>query len=266
MAISNNTLKLLDIGVKGVFGTMVTLIVAVYGLRLQQLSEAHTQAAQKSQEVVNLEAQQKDLDVKIAEDMFQALSKAYFTGPESPSANGDIQRRLLLLHLVALNFQDVPIQLRPLFEDLDAQLKRPEERQALRAIAQDVARRQAFRLTLGGIYNSGPLQVTPGMQIPITELDPTTFVVIDSVSRDSVRAHIKSGLALAGEVGPFDVGYFDWPITDNTKLGDYRLSITLAGDGDGPAKIRIIVFDSHLAPDRFDIKELGRQLYENVHS
>jgi len=266
MAISNTTLKLLDIGVKGVFGTLVTLVVAVTGLRLQQLSEAHAQAAQKSQAVVALETQQKDLDVKIAEDMFQSLTNTYFTGPASPSANGDIQRRLLLLHLVALNFQDVPIQLRPLFEDLAAQLKRPEDQQALREIAQDVARRQAFRLTLGGIYNSGPLEVTPGMQIPITALDPTTVVLIDAVSRDSVKAHIKSGLALAGSVGPFDVGYFDWPITDNTKLGDYRLSITLAGDGSQPAKIRIIVFDSHLAPDRFDIKEWGRQLYENVHS
>jgi hypothetical protein len=35
----------------------------------------------------------------------------------------------------------------------------------------------------------------------------------------------------------------------------------LVSNGDRPAKVRIIVFDSHLAPDRFDIKALPRQLY-----
>ena len=40
----------------------------------------------------------------------------------------------------------------------------------------------------------------------------------------------------------------------------------LVSDGERPAKVLIIVFDSHLAPDRFDIKERGGQLYQNVHS
>jgi len=260
MSLSDNTLKLLDIGVKGIFGTLVTVLITLYGLRLQTQSAARTQAEQKSQEIVSLETQQKDLDVKIAEDMFQALTTAYFKTPPTQAGDEDIQRRLLLLHLV------VPIQLRPLFEDLDARLKRDEDRRALREIAQDVARRQAFRLTLGGIYNSGPLAVSAGMKIQISALDPTTYVWVDAVSRESVKAHIESGLALAGSVGPFDVSYFDWPITDNTKLQDYRLSITLVEGGEPQAKIRIIVFESHLAPDRFDIKELGRQLRESDRS
>src|SRR6516225_1004817 len=142
MSLSDNTLKLLDIGVKGIFGTLVTVLITLYGLRLQTQSAARTQAEQKSQEIVSLETQQKDLDVKIAEDMFQALTTAYFKTPPTQAGDEDIQRRLLLLHLVALNFQDVPIQLRPLFEDLDARLKRDEDRRALREIAQDVARRQ----------------------------------------------------------------------------------------------------------------------------
>jgi hypothetical protein len=262
---TNNTLKLIDIGVKGIFGTLVTVLVAFYGLRLQTESAARTQAEQKSQEIVSLETQQKDLDVKIAQDMFQSLTKSYLTDPPIPG-DADIQRRLLFLHLVALNFQDVPVQLRPLFEDMDARLKRTEDRRTLRDIAQDIARRQAFRLTLGGIYNSGSLAVSAQMKIPITALDPTTYVVVDEVKPESVRAHIESGLALAGTVGPFSVGYFDWPITDNTKLGDYRLSITLVENPGQQPNIRIIVFDSQLAPDRFDIKELGRELRDNVHS
>src|SRR5260370_13108301 len=105
---SDNTLKLLDIVVKGLFGTLLTVLVTFYGLRLQTQSAARTQAEQRSQEIVSLETQQKDLDVKIAQDMFKSLTDAYLNSPAKPG-DEDIQRRLLFLHLVALNFQDVPI-------------------------------------------------------------------------------------------------------------------------------------------------------------
>ena len=167
---------------------------------------------------------------------------------------------------MALNFQDVPVQLRPLFEDIDKQLLRNEDRLALRKIAQDVAERQAFRLTIGGTYNSGSIDVKKGDQIRITALDPTTYVQIESVQTEYIEASIVSGLALAGTVGPFAVGYFTWPITDNTKLQNSRLSVMLLQGGSQQAKIRIIVFDSDLAPDRFDIKELGKKLREKNYS
>jgi hypothetical protein len=271
MAMTDNSLKLLDIIVKGVLGTVVTVLVTLYGLQMQRQSEAQNRAQQlaqeqlsfnqqKTQEIVNLETQQKDLDVKIAEDMFQSLTTSYFQSSGASLSNSNVKRRLLLLGLVALNFQDVPVQLRPLFEDLDKQLTREDDRLALRNIALDVADRQAFRLTIGGIYNSGGITVTKGQKINITALDPTTFVQIDTVKPEYIEAHIVSGLALAGSVGPFRVGYFAWPITDNTKLQDNRLSVLLLQGGDQQAKIRIVVFDSDLAPDRFDIKELGRKL------
>jgi hypothetical protein len=171
-----------------------------------------------------------------------------------------------LLGLVALNFQDVPVQLRPLFEDIDKDLSRNEDRIALRNIAQDVAERQAFRLTIGGTYNSGSIEVKKGDKLYISALDPTTYVQIDSVQPEFIEARIVSGLALAGTVGPFRVGYFSWPITDNTKLQDNRLSVLLLQGGDTAARIRIVVFDSDLAPDRFDIKELGRKLREKDYS
>jgi hypothetical protein len=271
MVMTDNSLKLLDIIVKGVLGTVVTVLVTLYGLQMQRHSEAQNRAQQlaqeqqsfnqqKAQEIVNLETQQKDLDVKIAEDMFQSLTTSYFQSSGTSLTSSDVKRRLLLLGLVALNFQDVPVQLRPLFEDLDKQLTREDDRLALRNIALDVADRQAFRLTIGGIYNSGSITVTKGQKIYMTALDPTTFVQIDTVKPEYIEAHIVSGLALAGSVGPFRVGYFAWPITDNTKLQDNRLSVLLLQGGDQQAKIRIVVFDSDLAPDRFDIKELGRKL------
>jgi hypothetical protein len=277
VAISDNSLKLLDIIVKGVFGTLVTVLVTFYGVQMQRHSEAQSLAQQqtqaqlnfnqqRAQEIVSLETQQKDLDVKVAEDMLQSLMTSYFQSSTKALSGDEFRRRLLQLQLVALNFQDVPVQLRPLFEDMDRQLTREQDRNALRQIAIDVAGRQSFRLTLGGIFNSGPITVKKGAAIRIAALDSTTVVTIDAVTPDYVSAEISSGLALAGTVGPFQVGYFDWPITDNTKLQNYRLSVTLLQGGSQQAIIRIIVFDSDLAPDRFDIKELGKNLRQKDYS
>jgi len=61
----------------------------------------------------------------------------------------------------------------------------------------------------------------------------------------------------------FGVDYFDMPLVDNTKLGDKRISV-LQLDNDGKkAIIRVITFDSYLAADRFDIKEMTKD-YEQT--
>jgi hypothetical protein len=266
MAMSDSSLKLLDIIVKGVLGAVVTILVTLYGLHMQRQSERQTSLQQKAQGIIDLESKQKDLDVQIAVDMFQSLIGTYVQASGSKFDEVELRRRLLLLRLVALNFQDVPIQLRPLFEDLDKQLTQDQDKQALRDIALEVASRQAFRLTIGGIFNSGPIPVTKDQKIPITELGPTTFVIIDAVSAESIQAHIESGLALAGTVGPFTVNYFAWPITDNTKLQQYRLAVMLLAGGERQATIRIIAFDSELAADRFDIKELAAILRQKDYS
>jgi hypothetical protein len=58
-------------------------------------------------------------------------------------------------------------------------------------------------------------------------------------------------------LGPFKVTYFDTPLVDNTKLGEYRVSLVLLDSGEKVAKVCFIAFPKHLAADRFDIKELS---------
>ena len=190
--------------------------------------------------------------------MFSTLTSNYFSKEAASADREQLSRQILLLSLVALNFQDVPIQLRPLFEDLDRQLTQPEDKRRLREVAQEVATRQAFRLTVGGGYNSGPRTVKSGDVLEIPELLAT--VTVESVGKDSIRAYIDSKFAAAGRVGPFNVGYFVWPITDNTKLGELRVCVLLLNTAGQQATIRVIGFGSELAADRFDIKELSRAL------
>ena len=170
---------------------------------------------------------------------------------------------MLLLRLVALNFLDAPVHLKPLFEDLDYQLTTAKEKTALRNIAQEVAHRQAYRLTVRSgndedevSYDSGPQQVKPGQTLHIP--DVLTSVHIESVSVDGIRAKIVSEPIDNRAVGPFLVTYFDAPLVDNTKLGDNRIALLLDDSGAEGSKIRVIVFPNYRAADRIDIKELAR--------
>jgi hypothetical protein len=258
MALSDTSIKLLDIAVKGGLGIVLTLLATLYGYKLHDQREKELDASKRVQAIVDLTSKQKDLDVQLAVQMFSTLTSNYFQKDASPADTQQLRRQILLLRLVALNFQDVPIQLRPLFEDLDGQLTRAEDRRQLREVAQEVATRQAFRLTVGGGYNSGPRTVKSGDVLEIPELLAT--VTIETVGKDSIRAFIDSKFAAAGRVGPFNVGFFVWPITDNTKLGELRVCVLLLNTDGLQATIRVIGFGSELAADRFDIKELSRAL------
>ena len=77
------------------------------------------------------------------------------------------RQQLVLLRLVALNFEDVPLDLKPLYEDLDQRLSNPADRQSLRGIAREVSLRQAFRMTANDAYDSGPREVGPGDSLSI---------------------------------------------------------------------------------------------------
>ena len=259
MAFSDTTIKLLDIAVKGGLGIVLTVLATLYGYMLHDQREKEAEQSKRIQAIVDLTSKQKDLDVQLAVQMFSTLTSNYFSKDVATADRQQLTRQILLLSLVALNFQDVPDPAAPAVRGPRPAAdrgRRTSER--LREVAQEVATRQAFRLTVGGGYNSGPRTVKSGDVIEIPELLAT--VTIEAVEKESVRAVIDSKFAAAGRVGPFNVGYFVWPITDNTKLGELRVCVLLLDTAPGQATIRVIAFGSELAADRFDIKELSRGL------
>jgi len=171
---------------------------------------------------------------------------------------------MLLLRLIALNFQDSPINLKPLFEELDRRMTVAAEKEALQQIAQEVARRQAFRLTFQNGARYDPPRVKKGDSIPLADM--AAIIKIEEVSKDMIRASLISEATPEKlTLGPFSVNYFDMPLIDNTKLRDRRISLMQLENDGTTAKVRVIVFDSYLAPDRFDVKEMSQTLQDNVH-
>jgi hypothetical protein len=256
MALTDNGIKLLDIGVKGALGAVLAGAVAYYGNLLQDQRARVQEENRQVQATIELTSRQKDLDVDLGMRLFGTLMTYYFDKDKPAERSEAVRQQLLLLRLVALNFQDVPIHLRPLFEDLDSQLTTDEDKQALRAIAQEVAGRQAYRMTIEGGYDSGPRAVQGGDELSIPEL--LTTIKIGSVSPAGVSATISSSMIGDRQIGPFTVTYFDSPLVDNTKLGEYRVALILQRITADKATVRFVAFPKHLAADRFDIKDLSR--------
>jgi len=189
---------------------------------------------------------QKETEVELTAKMFGLLMERYLKQDALPA-------RLLTLRLLALNFADVPMNLRPIFQDLEKHLSGAKEKQQLRQIAREVARRQAFRLAAESGGRQELEGVQQGSEVPIQN---TPFLLrVISVDDDGVEVELIEG---ERRIGPFTTTYYDWPLVDNTKFGEQRLALMLLAGSGGKANLRVIHFPSSLAPDRIDLKELGR--------
>jgi hypothetical protein len=256
MQLTDNGIKLLDILVKGGFGSLIIAGVAYYGNSLQVQRQQQEEDSRQLQSSIALISHQKELDVDIGVRLLTTLMDSYFQQKQAGGAPTSPRQQMLLLRLVALNFEDVPIRLKPLFEDLDERLSTPADKQTLRGIAREVAQRQAFRMTTRDAYDSGPREVSAGDSVSVPEMLLT--VKIGEVGAAGVSAVVTSSVGGGRTVGPFEVTWFDQPLVDNTLLGDNRVALVLLAAGAKSATVRIIAFPKHLADDRFDIKEMSR--------
>ena len=250
--------------------TIITLLVAAIagavsfiGYRMEDNRAALAEHNKAITAIRDSWVKQKELDLDLGVKMFQTLLTNFLQGGTSLGKKETIRKQILLLKLTSLNFQDTPINLRPLFEELDTQISDSNGKEALRTIAMDVARRQAFRLTFQNGWDTGEKSVKPGEELPLRE-DLPFKIRVNGIKNDEINVSL---IPLDPNRNPLDfsVDYFAMPIIDNTKLGIYRVSVMRVFNDPGNKsmpRIRIIVFDSYLAPDRFDIKEKTHD-YEN---
>ncbi|MBC2711370.1 MAG: hypothetical protein HGJ94_10355 [Desulfosarcina sp.] len=271
--------KVIDLVVKGLGTALIGGIVGFYGhgiqkeqnlarIRYEEYRDAITNRTERLTTLVEVISKQKDLDVNISMRMFETMFARYFERDDSTNESEKIREQILLLRLIALNFQDVPINLKPLFEELNNHLrlrKNPEDRgfiRNLRSISKEVANRQAFRVTFETGFDTGVIEVKSGDKKELKGIDLS--LEIGEIRNESVELTIIKGKR---KIGPFSVGYFDLPIIDNILIGDeFRASVMLIDTDEGiaKAKVRMVAFQSDLASDRFDVKEMARNLIRDT--
>ena len=119
MPMSEGVWKALDIVVKGIGATVIAAGITFYGIRAESAREEIAEANTRVTSLIEFASKQKDLDVNVGLRMFETLMSNYLRKGGSGERAPQVRDKLLLLRMMALNFQDVPINLKPLFEDLD---------------------------------------------------------------------------------------------------------------------------------------------------
>ena len=261
-------LKIWELAVRGGVGAFVTLLVGLFGyfgnLRLveiqQQLKDAELRQAQiiSTTQIVN---SQKELETNIATKLWGDLTREFFPKEGKRESRQVLEEQMFRLRLTALNFQDIAINLKPFFEHLDERLESDDDKTRLRTYAQQIARRQAYRLVFEGGLEFGEITFTKDKSKPIPGPYPVE-ITVKEVGEDEASVLIVA--PFQKPIGPFAVSYFDMPLIDNIKLkaNETRLAVLLISTDPSAqqAKLRVVGFQPYMATDRFDLKEQARIL------
>lgn len=257
MTPSERTSKIIDVIVKLGGAGLITAIIAFYGNLISNNQQHQMEENKRMQMLVEISSKQKEFDLNLGVHMVDTLMSRYFQIEKSDGDVQQLQEKMILLRLIALNLQDVPVNLKPLFEQLDNQLPDRQDKESLREVAKEIARRQASRLAFPDGFDSGVITVRAGKEYAFENF--IFKLRVESTANNLVRVTL---LLAEGEraIGPFSVTSYDLPLVDNTKIGPIRASLLLVDSNAEAASLRLIAFPSDLAADRFDIKEMSRSL------
>lgn len=259
-------------------GLITAVTVALIGLigsnYLKERDFRETQEREKKQITdtntrvwVELMSKREEAESALRKDMFVSIIQS-FLRPGSAS----LDERVLNLELLSYNFHE-SLNLKPLFVYLEKQIvssgdaHRKEYLERLYRVATEISRKQMLVLEGAGrkfdrVIDLGELKKNPG-GFPLEEETLTLNEVkrrfslyvlgADPQTRQiNLRMEIKADNASGGSTktsaAQFWVGYFDFPMIDNTRLPlDQRAAVVLNAFEDGAADVTLTYFPGSYA-------------------
>ena len=235
-------------------------------LRETQVREKTQMAETNTRVYIELMSKREEAESALRKDMFVSIIQS-FLRPGSAS----LDERVLNLELLAYNFHE-SLNLKPLFSYLEKQITNSGDRNKkeyvnrLYRVATEISRKQMLLLEGAGrktdrVVDFENLKTNPG-GFPLEEaslsLDGITrqfsmFVLAaDTQARQiNMRLEIKTPAGNGStetSAADFWVGYFDFPMIDNTRLThDQRAAIVLNAFEDGFADITLAYFPGSYA-------------------
>jgi len=201
----------------------------------------------------------------LRKDMFQSIIQA-FLSPQS----GGLEGKMLNLEMLAYNFHE-SLNLKPLFAHMERQIVSSPEKEKkefverLNEVAQEITTRQLVLLEqVGANYrrsvdfgqlkaNPGGIELQPGKLMldnnPSTEREFKLSVL--SVDVEQRELTVEMGVSTPAEgmqLRTFRVGYYDFPMIDNTRLSrDQRAAVVINQFGADSAELTLIYFPGSYA-------------------
>ncbi len=236
-------------------GVLTAVAIALIGFASSSFLEKRQAAETNVRLYTELMSRREEAESNLRKDMFAVTINSFL----QPSAES-LDAMLLKLELLAYNFHE-SLNLKPLFTYLQRKVPAPpnEYSRRLNKVAGDITRKQL--LVLEGVGKklthsisfkalddspSGVLDF-PGESLELNGVKRMFRVsvlrVLPERQEVKVRLRIETPGEPSQEVPSFSVGFFDFPMIDNTRLPqDQRYAIVLDDFGEESAGITTIYF------------------------
>jgi hypothetical protein len=230
-------------------GLLTAIAVAFVGMKGSQVIDRRQSADTNARLYSELMSRREEAESSLRKDMFATIIGSFLKPGEA-----DLDSKVLNLELLAYNFHD-SLSLKPLFLDLQRRIaadskdpKRDEYKERLDDVARETTARQLFSLEghgdsfrrtidLGELERTGRFgqEIEPG---DLTVNGAPLHVELRAlhVDRDIQQLEIRMKVS-ASDHGPeltdsravFHVGWYDFPLIDNTRLAnDMRCAVTMS--------------------------------------
>lgn len=248
-------------------GLLTAIAVAYVGTKGSQVLNQRQAADTNARLYSELMSRREEAESSLRKDMFVSIIQPFLQPKE-----GDLDTRVLNLELLAVNFHD-SLDLKPLFLDLQRRLaatkdpRREEYLDRVNRVAREITEKQLFALEGHGQSFRRTLDLKEfdetgrfGVALDGESIDvrgkrcDVNLRVLD-VDRHQqqlrLRLRVTSPEGSKGDLDTravFDVGYFDFPMIDNTRLANgLRCAVTLSNFSSEAVDLATICFPGEFA-------------------
>jgi len=269
-------------------GLLTALSVAFVGVKGSEVLDRRQSLDTNARLYSELMSRREEAESSLRKDMLTSIIGSFL----KPGSESDLDTKVLNLELLAYNFHD-SLDLRPLFLDLQRRIRRTKDpdkadlRARLISVAREITAKQLFSLEGHGksFRRSVDMEELTKAGKAGIALDPEPVDIggekaeinlrVLSASQDdqqlNVRLTVKAPEGrpeLPDTRATFDVGFFDFPMIDNTRLANgLRCAVTLANFSDFGADMTTVCFPGEYASlkDRPYYDEVIKKLREATH-
>jgi hypothetical protein len=248
-------------------GLLTAFAVAYVGMTGSQLLERRQSLDTNARLYSELMSRREEAESSLRKDMFQSIISSFLT-PTSDS----LSARVLNLELLAYNFHD-SLNLKPLFLEVQRQLRKSNDPERgdylarINRVAREITAKQLFALEGKGqsFRRTADLEALAAAGAAGIALDPEEVKVGDQSFEVGVRVlkvdleqqQLTVRLRVTAADGSaelpdsranFTVGFYDFPVIDNTRLpSGVRCAVTLSNFSPLAADLTTVCFPGEYA-------------------
>jgi hypothetical protein len=243
-------------------GVLTALTVALLGYYTSSILRSNEEATTKQRVYTELTSSREQADSLLRKDMFLSIIDTF------QRSGADLEAKMLNLELLTYNFHD-SLNLKPLFSHVSRSIEvSPGPNQAafrtrLRQMGRDIATRQLVLLEQVGKKFSRSIDFEMLEKEGILELAPETLTLggkqrefslsVLAVNPQAREIRVEMGVrtpqeSSAMQLRKFQIGDFDFPMIDNTRLSsDQRAAVVVTQSGGSSAEITLVYFPGSYA-------------------